>query len=109
MTYFLKDKLPQENDILPEILRSNPVQQEINMQPFTKEIRGYNYTINPRFKYELYGLVVSVYNSDNWLDYTHKEDPGNIKDICIVWGENITSGSYKKVNYSSGQFTCFVK
>lgn len=52
-------------------------------------------------------MVVTQYDSENWLDFRHKQDPGNVKDVCLVWGDNIVNGSYKKVSFSSGEFHCY--
>jgi hypothetical protein len=37
----------------------------------------------------------------------HADDPGNVQDVCVVWGDNVASGSYRRVAYSSGEFTCY--
>ena len=33
----------------------------------------------------------------------------NIKDVCVVWGENIKSGVYQKMKFTSGSWTCYFK
>lgn len=104
---FRKPLLPPRTEILDAVLQNEPRQDVVAVEPSTVTIKDYTYTLTPRYSYELYGLVVSLYDADNWLDYTHKNDPGNIKDICVVWGENIKNGSYKQVKFSSGEFTCF--
>ena len=75
--------------------------------PIETQIKNFSYKLDPKFAYEIYGLVVTQYDSDNWLDYTHRDDPGNIKDVCVVWGENITNRAYLNTRYYSGEFTCF--
>jgi len=107
--YFLifKFPLPGMDDIYTEIIETEPVQKEIDGGIIYKEIDNFNYEITSVAEYEIYGLVVSQYYSKNFLDITHKKDPANIKDLCVVWGENIKNGAYKDVNYKSGEFTCF--
>lgn len=106
---FYKPSLPDKSSIIPELFNNEPKQELVSKEPFTKNIKGFEYKLFPKFSYELYGLVVSQYDAENWLDFSHKEDPGNIKDICVVWGENIENESYKKVQFKSGEFTCFYR
>jgi len=37
---------------------------------------------------------------------SHADEPGNVQDVCVVWGESIVNGSYRKVQFWSGEFTC---
>jgi len=69
-------------------------------------IEGYTYTLVPRATYVISGLVVSQHRGDALFNLDHKTDPGNIRDVCVVWGESITNGSYRKVKFWSGEFTC---
>ena len=108
-SYFQKDKLPSEKDILPE-LYEDPIQTETEKPPFKVYRGGITYDIVPLFNYELYGLVVSENNSKNWLDYYHEkwQDFINLKDVCVVWGENIESGVYQDLKFRNGSFTCYI-
>lgn len=105
--FIYRPGLPDQGEILSEIKANEPLQEEAGIEPLNVAIKEYTYMLEPRYRYELYGLVVSLYDADNIFDFTHKNDPGNIKDICVVWGDNIKSGAYKKVKFSSGEFTCF--
>ena len=98
---------------LPEIaridraLREGEPRQEPSERPaFTTTIKGYTYTLMPRASYEISGLVVSQHRGDDLFNLDHKVDPGNIRDVCVVWGESIANGSYRKVKFWSGEFTC---
>lgn len=108
---FYKPPLPDENEVISQIKESEPVQNELpkGQKEIISKVGKYEYRLNPLFAYELNGLIVSDYNSENWLDIRHENDPGNIKDVCVVWGENIKNGSYKEVKFSSGEFTCFYR
>ncbi|MBN1168454.1 hypothetical protein JXA63_01035 [Candidatus Woesebacteria bacterium] len=101
--------LPQKDVILDKIIHQEPYQNKeiIEQQIITKG--DYRYKVIPQYSYELYGLVVSQYNSENFLDVRHKKDPAQIKDLCVVWGDNIVSGIYKDIEYKSGEFTCYAK
>src|SRR4030042_6352674 len=108
---FYKSPLPPESQVIKEIKDGEPIQSELPANQKGKEIitwKGkYEYRLMPLYNYELNGLIVTEYKSENWLDVRHENDPGNIKDIYIVWGENISNGLYKEVKFSSGEFTCF--
>jgi hypothetical protein len=99
--------LPDASLIDVAIKESEPVQDASDQRPFTAIIKGYTYNLTPRATYDISGLVVSQHRGDALLNLYHKADPGNIKDVCVVWGEGITSGSYQKVRFNSEEFTCY--
>ena len=98
--------LPPPSELLPEI-KNEPTQEAIDEEEIKLLAEGHKYTLEPRFSYELYGLVVSLYDSDSLIDITHKNDPKNVRDLCVIWGENALSNGYREVSYRSGEFTCF--
>ena len=98
--------LPDASLIDETIKASEPVQAASDRPVFTTIIKGYTYTLTPRAVYDISGLVVSQHRGDALVNIGHKADPGNIKDVCVVWGEAITNGSYRKMKYVSGEFTC---
>jgi len=104
---FMKGKYPDREDILPQLYKS-PVQKKISMKPFKVEREGIVYKIIPHYSYELYGMVVSYFNSDTWWNIYHREwkDKINKKDICVVWGENIKQEVYKYIKFKSTSFVC---
>ncbi len=104
-SYFQKNNLPPKEQILSS-LSQEPKQVPVSMEPLTLEREGLTTKIFPLYTYELWGLVVSDYDSENWLDFSHKEDPFNIKDFCAVWGENAISGIYHNIKYDHGEFSC---
>ncbi len=110
ISFFLIEKLPEKNDILEQTYK-NPGQTPTDTKPFEIEREGVVYVIKPVFNYELNGLIVSYNHSSNWLDYYHKkwEDFINVKDDCVVWGENIGTEVYKDYDFSSGSFTCYAR
>ncbi|MFH1187277.1 MAG: hypothetical protein V1688_00255 [bacterium] len=57
--------------------------------------------------YELWGLAVSRNDIKKWYNMYHDENSVNIKDLCVVWGENISSGIYEKMKFKNGEFTCY--
>jgi hypothetical protein len=108
-SYFQKNRLPAKEEILTELYQA-PIQTETKEVPFKVERGGIIYDITPLFNYELYGLVVSKHNSKNWLDYYHEqwEDFINLKDVCVVWGENIETGVYRELKFKNGSYTCYI-
>jgi hypothetical protein len=102
--------------ILPgidEIDRSlflNPVQSRIYDPPFRTRVGDNNYIIQPLFQYELRGMVVSYHNGNAWWDIYHHglwQDFINIKDLCVVWGDNLATGVYRDMTYDSDNWTCY--
>lgn len=105
-SYFRKNNLPPIEVILNS-LSQEPEQVEITMDPFEVQRSKYTYTITPKYSYEIYGLVVADYDSENWIDISHENDPLNTKDVCVVWGDNVKSDIYQKMKYSHGEWTCY--
>jgi len=99
---FQKDSLPPPQEALPELYRE-PVQTEVTLAPFVRTRGGIAYTITPLYSYELYGMVVSYAESRNWADFYHEQwrDHLNVKDIGVIWGENIKSGGYRDLKFSN--------
>jgi len=104
---FYRPALPAKKWVVGEVIDNEPLQKSVAQKEETIVIDGFEYKLKILHSYEIWGLVVSGYNTDDWLDITHKKDPGNIQDICVVWGKNITSEAYKKVDYKSGEYTCY--
>ena len=98
--------LPDVASIYSAIKEGEPLQEISDAKPFTTTIKGYTYTLTPKATYDISGLVVSQHRGNAFFNLGHKADPGNIKDVCVVWGESVTNGSYRKVKFTSGEFTC---
>jgi hypothetical protein len=106
---YLKEKLPPKEEIIGEIY-NEPVQRAASREDIKARAAKVEYIIRPLYGYELYGLVVSCHDSTAWWDYYHKiwADRINLKDICVIWGNNIKSGVYPRLKFKSGSWTCFV-
>ena len=98
--------LPDVPSIYSAIKEGEPLQEISDAKPFTTTIKGYRYALTPKATYDISGLVVSQHRGNALFNLDHKADPGNIKDVCVVWGESVTNGSYRKVKFRSGEFTC---
>jgi hypothetical protein len=102
------NRLPGPDDIYAQLFRE-PLQTLENIPPpFKVKINKLTYQVTPLFSYELYGLVVSQHRSDSLLDLSHRswQDYLNIKDLCVVWGKNISSGVYRRMKFWNRDFTC---
>lgn len=104
---WMKNVLPEPKVLRAELL-DEPGQVAVSRQPIAVSIGGIDYSVQPLYKYDLYGLVVSKHDANTWWDYLHKEwnDKLNVIDLCVVWGENVRDGAYRGISFSSGQFTC---
>jgi len=102
------NRLPGPEDIYAQLFRE-PLQTRENIPPpFKVKKNKLTYIVTPLFNYELYGLVVSQHRSDSLLDISHRswQDYLNIKDLCVVWGKNISSGVYRRMKFWNRDFTC---
>ena len=107
---FLRHSLPAPSELHSE-LRNEPVQQVTQVAPFQTSVRGVTYTIKPLADYEIWGLVVSNHDTSTWWNWIHKasNDNLNVVDLCVVFAENVSDGGYVGLDYSSGQFVCYVQ
>lgn len=106
--FWLSERLPPPGAIREELL-SEPAQVEFQSAVFKTSAGGIEYSVQPRFTYDLYGLVVSRHDSAAWWDYVHKEwnDNLNVVDLCVVWGDNIRRDAYRRVSFTHDQWTCW--
>jgi hypothetical protein len=107
--YLYKDKLP-EPDFYDLNLLEEPTQFPTEHEVFTKQVNNQEYTITPKYDYELHGVVVSYHDADSFLDIWHHkrwQDFLNERDLCVIWGDNVASGAYKKVSFSNDSWTCW--
>lgn len=107
LALYKNPSLPEAKTIAPQ-LSQEPLQEAISTAAFKVDKNGVTYTIEPSHRYEIYGLVVSKYNTDSWWGWAHKawNDHLNVTDLCVVWGTNALGGGYHDLSFSSGQWTC---
>lgn len=107
---FQKNNLPKKESI-DKNLYKEPIQTETMREQFSFGYRGKSYDVLPVADYELWGLVVSVNNINAWYNYYHDENTVNLKDVCVVWGENISNEPYlePKTKIKNGEWTCYVE
>ena len=91
----------------PDVLEA-PRQVAVRAPLQQAVMEGTTYTLRPRYSYELRGIVVSMHDTETWWNYVHKEvgDKMNAVDLCVVWGDNVSSGAYRQASFHNTQFEC---
>jgi hypothetical protein len=111
ISFFMRNRFPAKGLILEPLLQS-PVQTKDGVpEPFEVTRKNVTYTVTPLFSYELWGLVVSYHHSASFIDVSHKQwnDFLNTKDVCVIWGQNVESGVYRRMSFRNRDFTCFYR
>ena len=105
--WWMKDLLPDPQHLQLDVLEE-PVQTRVRKPLIDTRVNGVDYRIQPRYAYELNGIVVSLHHSDSWWDYAHQEwgDNVNVMDLCVVWGDSVRSGAYRDVSFHNSQWEC---
>ncbi len=107
-SYPRKDTLP-EPDYYAAEPPAAPKQTKTQLSPFETEVNGERYRITPRFDYVLEGVVVSAHDADALDDIWHHDkwrDFLNTRDLCVIWGDNLSSGVYQQMRFENGSWTC---
>lgn len=107
--YLVKDELPPADFYDLENL-GDPLQQPTRQDAFTTSVNGENYLIEPRFDYELNGVIVSYHDADDFSDIWHHgswKDFINLRDLCVVWGANIETGVHREMDFHNDSWTCW--
>lgn len=108
-SYFYKDNLPEPEHYDLSNLKA-PLQTTTIRPPFITQVNEQTYRIVPKYDYELYGVIVSYHDADEITDiYRHElwKDYINLRDLCVIWGENVSSGVYKKMDFKNTTWTCW--
>jgi len=108
--YWQKDQLPPA-DFFHQAPLADPLQTDTSTKPFEIEANDIVYRIEPVADYELQGMVVSYHDSDALSDiYHHKDwkDFINIRDLCVIWGDNLSSEVYREMEFENATWTCWV-
>ena len=101
--------LPPAKQIDQRIFRA-PVQEPTTHKPFNVQVEDQPYRVQPKFTYDIAGLVVSGHHSDSLIDFYHREteDYLNVCDLAILWGLNAKTGIYEKGEFHNQDFTAWV-
>lgn len=90
-------------------LAADPVQTAVDERNFTFSYKDVTYEVQPVADYDLRGLVVSHNNPAGFGDIYHDERSVDTKDLCVIWGANVSHGGFHKVEFSSGAWTCYAR
>lgn len=107
--WFYKDILPEKSFYISSMLK-DPIQIKSNKVPFYIHSNKQKYLITPQFDYELEGVIVTYNNADQFGNIWHTKrwkDFINVRDLCVIWGNNVKTGSYRKISFSSDSWTCW--
>lgn len=98
----------READHLETVFGKRPEELPPIAKRFETTVGGTSYYITPIVSYELDSLIVSLHDSDGFMDFIHDlaNDKLNVMDLCLAWGDFTRSGAYSMFHYSNGQFSC---
>ncbi len=91
--------------ILPPLFQ-DPIQTPTTRPPFVFPYQGETYLVHPVAEYELWGLVVSHNNIHSVTDIYHDRASVDTKDLCVIWGPNLTRDDFQQVAYWSEPWSC---
>lgn len=105
-SFWHRNDLPTEIEAVPELLEE-PRQTGTRVGPFTATFNGVDYIVEPEFRYDLHGLVVSYrHHDENSRMHFLANDHLNMLDVCVVWGDTAVSPMLREIDFWNGIFTC---
>lgn len=106
--WWVTGRLPPAGDV-DAALRQVPLQARTDRAPFDFLYKGKRCFVKPVASYELWGLVVSHNDIHSVSDIYHDATSVDTRDLCVVWGRNVTGDAYRRAKFWSGPFTCYVR
>jgi len=109
LTWAGQDELPPPDAYGTRPLPA-PRQTPTDRQPFDVQVGGQRYRIEPLFDYELEGVIVSYHDADSFIDTWHHDrwkDFLNVRDLCVIWGDNVRGGVYRDMDFRNDSWTCW--
>lgn len=108
LSWWHRDALP-EPGFYDKRIDQAPRQTRTREAVFDVEAGDQRYRIKPLFGYELDGVVVSMAHAHSFSDIYHPEwqDYLNLKDICVIWGDNVHSAVYRDMDFNNTTWTCW--
>lgn len=109
VTFWNRNAIPADIAFQPP-LEKEPRQRPIEQEPFSVTYAGIEYRVEPKYDYELFGLVVSYRRHDGEsLMHRLSHDRLNMADVCVVWSDTAFSQYLRKLHFWNGVFTCNVE
>lgn len=109
ISWLRKDILPDPEFYAASDL-NDPVQLRTSDRPFRTVVNDQQYEITPLFDYTLDGVVVSYHNADSLGGIWHHDrwkDFVNVRDLCVIWGQNVDNGVYQSMDFKNDSWTCW--
>jgi len=101
-------QLPKSSEIKVP-LSEDPVQQIIRgKEPFTLDYRSSNYSVEPVANYEISGMIVSHNDIGSFDDIYHTSDSVDVRDLCLIWGQNIEDDNHLSFDFKNEPFSCHI-
>ena len=101
-----RNEFPEDLSVAPALL-APPIQRAVNTKSFTVTNNGTDYRIEPRYEYDLHGLVVSyAHHNGNYSLHRVWNDHINVADVCVVWSDNANGADLNRIKFWNGKFTC---
>ncbi|QQS59568.1 hypothetical protein IPN35_01635 [Candidatus Peregrinibacteria bacterium] len=108
IAFFSKGKLPEYSEIHPSLM-FDPEQIDRERSEFSFEYREKTIYVKPRADYTINALVMSRNNISSLADSYHNNDSVDVRDICVMWGENLSNRSYQHIKVWNTSWTCYWK
>lgn len=107
--FWNRKDVPENLNLRPETA-DEPRQTPSDAAAFAVRYSGTDYTVEPKFKYELTGVVVSFRHHDGRSRmHSRAGDHLNMLDVCVIWGANAEHPDINQLDFWNGIFTCNVK
>ena len=107
LSLFYKDSYPFIENVHTDILKE-PIQKETKKNKFIFDYKSTTYEVEPVADYEIWGVIMDHNNIHSITDSYHDDNSVDLKDVCVVWGDNINSDVFKHITFQSGSWTCYV-
>lgn len=105
---FFMGKFDEKMEI-SRTVRLNPVQADISEDPFFFAYGKEEYWIQPTASYDISGLIVTHNDVSSIADAYHTSESVDFRDVCLVWGSNVSSGVYRRFKFWSEPWSCHMK
>lgn len=86
-------------------LLEQPKQTETTRPASSFEYKGETYDVRPMFEYEIAGLVVAHNDPGGFGDVYHDDRSVDTKDLGMIWGSNLRSDDFHRVEFWSVSWT----
>jgi len=109
VSFWNRNELPGSIDYVAAVA-NEPSQTRTQRQAFDANWDEVSYKVEPKYDYDLVGMIVSFRHHDNNSRmHRRADDHLNMLDVCVVWGNNTDGAELDKLDFWNGIFTCNVK